>query len=70
MLLKIAVYRSRLPHLGELLLWHRRDQLVVKLKNSLEVVENILTGNCIKDKKFRFRLSESLWVYLTQVIEI
>ena len=42
------MFRSLFPHLGELLLWHRLDQLVVKLKNSLEVVENILTGNCRK----------------------
>lgn len=42
------MHRSLLPHLGELLLRHRLDQLVVKLKNSLEVVKNILTGNCIK----------------------
>lgn len=36
------------PYLGELLLRHRLDQLVVELENSLEVVENILTGNCTK----------------------
>lgn len=42
------MYGSLPPHLGELLLWHRLDQLVVKLKNSLEVVENILTGNCMR----------------------
>lgn len=38
------------PHLGELLLWHRLNQLVVKLQNSLEVVQSILTGNCIFKK--------------------
>lgn len=36
----------RLPHLCELLLRHRLDQLVVKVENSLEVVEHVLTGNC------------------------
>lgn len=37
------------PHLCELLLRQRLDQLVVKLKNCLEVVENILTGHCEKN---------------------
>lgn len=40
--------RGLLPHLCELLLWHRLGQLVVELENSLEVVKNILTGNCVK----------------------
>lgn len=37
----------RVPHLGELLLRHRLDQLVVKVENSLEVVEHVLAGNYV-----------------------
>lgn len=36
------------PHLGELLLWQRLNHLAVELENISEVVENVLTGNCMK----------------------
>lgn len=51
--------RGLLPHLCELLLWHRLGQLVVELENSLEVVKNILTGNCVKTSERYHKGSKS-----------